>query len=1206
MNEKITIGKSYFLAGIDNNDVNLLCSKSEILIINPSFSKELKDINESLIKYEEFRIIDFENGVKEDFFKNVFKGNRKIVYIINRLNNDNFNFQLLKNILNNGFSCYFCIKKIEDYKILFAEVIKIYQKIFKENSNIVFRKKGYIKPTLKDYIVNIYINFIDGIIKEDLFNIEFDFKDDTLQDAVKSIRTENINLKTNHNDQSELRKELIFNINLISFSRELMPGEELIIETEEELLLFINRVFINKHNSNANYVFRGLSQEVEYLPTLFRKTLSIFNKYGLQKNNNLNETSNSRKIELKKAILKNFCFDVLNENILDLSNQKENYTFDKEIFIGLSKKIEKEALRKFEQNCAMFFSNINNEYEFISNAQHYGISTRLLDWTYNVYAALLFAMFYNENPSSGYYTLLAVDKHEQIYCDQIFNTKYEKNQPFNYEKILMFYDTLEKICTEEDSFKVRQLIEVLFSYSIDAATKRDKLKDYSTFEENEIKTANIERLIGKFKNKKLIFITPTFSNQRIASQQGLLQVVTSYDVNEYITNFKKQVFTIKINKSMRSNLIKIIERTGHNMFKIMPDLSNSCNTIMKKITDNLDEIIMENVMSHNNFTKSIIEDLNEVKEIEKNIRKYMKVEEDSSSSEMSLDKKNLENLGLVKDYIKNFNKKILEDIRFSPESKSTQDKIDSYTMNFVNFLDSFTEYNSLLKRTDIYIKQIFDSLYELIKNDIKKDTVSSIVFLYPTYYDVSHYKGTVRKEIPPFGILYLAAIAQERGLNVDIRTVTKNENDILDLSKYDIVAYSIPSSITYPIIKHAASRAIYSSKVLKLVGGLHATLFPEKVYQDLSPDVLMMGEGEITLREILDHYLDKKFYDIKGVYNPYTNNYLNRSDRVDLNNIPLPARSLLPEEDIVVERLYDKTNNKLLKIIHIMCSRGCSFQCKFCGNQLKPIKYRQGIKVYEELDKLSTDYPSMEGFCIIDDNFIMENKSVVNIVLNILKFNKKRTHALKWSALSRIDIGDYKKNDGIHFKTISEILGTNYFQEQEYLEYEKYKEYKILDLIKEAGCIELKFGLESAAKKVLLEMNKTKKPEQYLQKAEATLQFVHNLGINTKVFLIYGYPNETSDDIIETIDFIERMKEYIDRVSLFSFVPLPGSPIWNEYYAMETKLEAEFFDDFYLYDNDKNWFSIKRDDDYQENLFKLQKLIEEINYDYEKLIKEKK
>ena len=408
-----------------------------------------------------------------------------------------------------------------------------------------------------------------------------------------------------------------------------------------------------------------------------------------------------------------------------------------------------------------------------------------------------------------------------------------------------------------------------------------------------------------------------------------------------------------------------------------------------------------------------------------------------------------------------------------------------------------------------------------------------VALISPEYYDIAHF-GTKRKEIPPFGVLYLAAVLEQKQIEVDLYRVSK-ETEPLDLSTYEIVGFSISSSVTYPIIKRIRNISRFGENSLVLAGGIHSTIFPEDVLKDLAVDIVCIGEGEKTIVEIADGYISNNYKNISGIAYMDGNGtvkYTPKRELInDLDTIPFPSRHLLPIEDVVMN---DRLSNTNLPIAHILCSRGCPYSCNFCANQEHSIRYRTGKNIRKELEFLIKEY-GIKGFCITDDNFIVDRNRIEDICNEIAPLN------LKWSSLSRVN-------------TVNEEL---------------------LIKLKESGCIEIKYGIESGSPRILDLMNKRITIEQIRQAILTT----NKVGIKVKAFILHGFPGENMESTMETIRLLESLKDNIERISLFRFVPLPGSPAYYNAGKYDLHL-SENLEDIFIYNNDRKWWG--SEDDQQE------------------------
>ena len=102
-----------------------------------------------------------------------------------------------------------------------------------------------------------------------------------------------------------------------------------------------------------------------------------------------------------------------------------------------------------------------------------------------------------------------------------------------------------------------------------------------------------------------------------------------------------------------------------------------------------------------------------------------------------------------------------------------------------------------------------------------------------------------------------------------------------------------------------------------------------------------------------------------------------------------------------------------------------------------------------------------------------------------------------------------------------------------------------MKIIKEAGCIQLQIGFESGSQKMLDYLKcKTIKVEQN----QAAIDICKKYKMRVLGFFIIGNPNETKEDIEQTIKFIRSNP--IDFTALSTATPYPGTQMWEDYLKM--------------------------------------------------------
>jgi len=404
---------------------------------------------------------------------------------------------------------------------------------------------------------------------------------------------------------------------------------------------------------------------------------------------------------------------------------------------------------------------------------------------------------------------------------------------------------------------------------------------------------------------------------------------------------------------------------------------------------------------------------------------------------------------------------------------------------------------------------------------------AKVALLYPEVYDLAHFKEK-RKEFPPFGVLYLASFLEENNIEVKIFKAV-NEDERFDLKDYDVVGFSIPSSATYGLMKSVRFSALYSKDAVIAVGGVHPSFYPKETLIDFKADVIGIGCGEKTIVEIVNASRNKDFSKINGVCCFKGQSIIINEEKPldkDIDWLPFPARHLLNESDFIMNNRLSNTDTRMA---HIMLSRGCPFSCHFCAVMQKKLQYRSGPNAKIELEHLKSEY-QIEGFAIVDDNFVINKRVVKGLCEEINGLG------LTWSALSRVDTVDYE----------------------------------LLEIMRDAGCLELKFGIESGSERMLQAMGKNISRNQIRR----TIALSCSLGIKVKIFLVHGFPGEDLSSTRETISLLKEIGSMISRVSLFRFVPLPGSYVFRNAskFGLLIPERIEDWNKFHIYNNNHHWW----------------------------------
>lgn len=346
------------------------------------------------------------------------------------------------------------------------------------------------------------------------------------------------------------------------------------------------------------------------------------------------------------------------------------------------------------------------------------------------------------------------------------------------------------------------------------------------------------------------------------------------------------------------------------------------------------------------------------------------------------------------------------------------------------------------------------------------------------------------KAYPPLGLCYLGAALLEA--EIDVEVINFADRPIEDISidnipKADFYGITCVSA-TYPEVVQI-SKTLKKSVVGKVVmGGVHPSISPLQTYRESQCDYIIVGEGEYAFRNLV---LGKKKPNEKIIYAGIIKY---------LDELPFPARWLFKKEEIVNSSGV-LGQEKGVKATSILSSRGCPMKCSFCcrGHEMfTKFRYHSAGRVREEIKQIMDEY-EVKFFRFLDDAFTANRRRALKLCKEIKDLE------CEWRCITRADWIDKG----------------------------------LLREMKEAGCVGCDFGIESGSQRVLDMMNKKLTVEGNIK----AIKLMKDVGLSTKVLLMYGFPGETERDIELTKRFIREAKP--DRFTLSQFTPLPGSDLYN-------------------------------------------------------------
>jgi len=380
---------------------------------------------------------------------------------------------------------------------------------------------------------------------------------------------------------------------------------------------------------------------------------------------------------------------------------------------------------------------------------------------------------------------------------------------------------------------------------------------------------------------------------------------------------------------------------------------------------------------------------------------------------------------------------------------------------------------------------------------------------------------------PPLGILYCAGVLREAGIEVSLLDQPAKRSSLDQTVNWvkkedpDIIGFSVLLSTAKEAPKIAERVKAENPNITVVFGSHHATFNAERILKKYPfVDIVVRGEGEHTSLEIArclekQRELDK----VEGVTFRKNDRIVSTPDRPlnkDVDALPFPDRDLAGVQ--YKSAIFGvKINSR--KFTTILSSRGCPFNCSFCGIR----KFTRGAwrprsveNVMAELEYLQSE--GYEQFLFADDNFTLNAKRVSKLCRRI----KKEGMDIEWFCDSRVD----------------------------HISYDMFR-----DMVN-AGCRCLFFGIESANQRILDYYRKGITPEQ----SERAVRKARKAGIDIIVgSFIVGAPDETQCEIVNTLQFANKLDIDVPDVNILG--AQTGTDIWNDLVAKGLLNENEQWED---------------------------------------------
>ena len=378
---------------------------------------------------------------------------------------------------------------------------------------------------------------------------------------------------------------------------------------------------------------------------------------------------------------------------------------------------------------------------------------------------------------------------------------------------------------------------------------------------------------------------------------------------------------------------------------------------------------------------------------------------------------------------------------------------------------------------------------------------------------------------------YLAASLLEKGFTVDVV-----EPLVLGLTEEDVlerIAEKRPRVIGLNALTPTFNKSVSMARsirakfpdVITMVGGTHPTLSYRNAQKGPAEglldehdwfDVACVGEGERTIVELMNFF--KKYdYDrlrvlehiveadsIKGIVYRQKGTtgpgiYTGTRDFVNLDELPVPARHLLPMEKYIPFPVQYRR----LPVVHMFVSRGCPWNCSFCCTPFtwgRDVRFRSPENVVKEIKHVMKDFGARE-ISFWDDTFTANPVWLTELCDRIVAEKLD----IIWSCFGR-------SND------MTAPLAKK---------------------MKEGGCWEIFFGIESANQDSLNAIRKGLSPTI----TKRGLKLAQEAGIEVRGLFMLGLPEETPAKAENTINFAIDLD--VDYAQFTMTTPHKGTDLYS-------------------------------------------------------------
>lgn len=361
------------------------------------------------------------------------------------------------------------------------------------------------------------------------------------------------------------------------------------------------------------------------------------------------------------------------------------------------------------------------------------------------------------------------------------------------------------------------------------------------------------------------------------------------------------------------------------------------------------------------------------------------------------------------------------------------------------------------------------------------------------------------KPYPPLGILYICSHLRNKGINAEVFDSTFSSRQQL----WDVLKLGPPSILGIYANLMTRPNVVEILGVAKelgwrtVVGGPEPGAYVDE-YLAAGADVVVVGEGELTLEELVPALQSQAdMHDIAGIVfkspDGLTVRTKPREQIKDIDAQPWPARELIDMSRYVsVWREHHGMGS-----VSLITARGCPYHCRWCSHEVfgKTHRRRKPTSVADELEWLINRYQPQMAW-MADDVFTIHHGWLFQYAAEL----KRRNVKLPFECISRADRLNLQ----------------------------------VAETLAEMGCFRVWIGSESGSQRILDAMERGVTVEE----VQTAVALCRSVGIQTGMFLMWGYEGEELSDIEATVEHVKKA----DPDIFFTTVayPIKGTPYFSD------------------------------------------------------------